>query len=313
MKQQLTIAEAKALGYKASGTARIVLGRLKVRDRDGDLLEPGFVKNLGAEVPVSVWNHSLIKDPGSKRAGVGTVWMTDTEFGADVVWDDTPEGKATCKRVLEERPDWSWGFPDPETREPTTEEKSAGIKRVIVSVDVLELSPVDQGAGVAQGTLEACCGSCKSAASCTHKGAPKLEGASCKCARSCGCGGQKKETPKGLEPDQDGLVDPPDTSLLDRLMLRRAGYQGKESDRDRERRLGTALNASALAEGERVYVVDVFSDEGFVVFHRVPLEGPWPDSPQHYRATFEEVDGLFTFGEPEPVDRTTSYEPAPEP
>ena len=313
MKHQLNATEAKALGYKAAGTARIVLGRLKVRDRDGDLLEEGFVANIGDEVPVSIWNHSLIKEPGSKRAGVGTVWMTDQEFGADVVWDDTPEGKATCKRVLEERPDWSWGFPEPETREPTVEEKAAGIKRVIVKVPVLELSPVDQGAGVAQGTLEACCGSCKMKGSCSHEGQPKLEGAACKCAGSCSCGGKQPQGKQEPQPDGDGLVDPPDTSTLDLLMLRRAGYAGKESDRDRERRLATALNASDLADGMRVYVADVFSDEGAVVFYRVPLEGAWPDSPQHYRTTFEEADGQFTFGDAEPVDRVTGYEPAPEP
>jgi hypothetical protein len=302
LKLLLTTPQAKALGLKAAGTSKIVLGRLGVRDRDGDLLEKGFVANSGDEVPVSIWNHSLIKEPGSKRAGVGIVKEEGEEVVAYITWDDTPEGKATCKRVDEERPDWSWGFPEPETREPTKEEKAQGIKRVIKSVPVLELSPVDQGAGIAQGTLETCCGSCKSAASCSHKGAPKLDAAlGCKCAGSCACGA-------GAKGGDDDLVDPPSESLLDRLRLARLGAGRKESDSDRSRRLELELVKAFGQDGMSLWVDDVFSDEKAVVYSLTPQQG---GTRELFRVTYEEgEDGALTFGEPVAVRRTTSYAPA---
>jgi hypothetical protein len=213
LKLELSTAAAKAFRAKWSGTSKIVLGRLGVRDRDGDLLEKGFVANAGDEVPVSQWGHELIKNPGAKRAGVGVVAEEGDEIVAYITWDDTPEGKATCARVDKDRPDWSWGFPEPKTRTPTAEEKAQGIKRVIASVPVLELSPVDQGAGIAQGTLETCCGSCKSKEVCTHKDKPVPEGdLQCKCSGSCSCG-------KGGSTEEPGLVDPPDLDILDRLRV----------------------------------------------------------------------------------------------
>jgi len=311
IKQQLSALEAKRLGFKSSGTARIVLGRLKVRDRDGDLLEEDFVANPGEDVPVSVWNHSLIKEPGSARAGVGRVWVEGDEFGADIEWDDTPEGKATCARVLKERPDWSWGFPEPETRTPTKEEKAAGIKRVIVKVPVLELSPVDQGAGIAQGTLEACCGSCKSKSACSHVGAPTLEGASCKCAGSCSCGKTTPEPKSATEDDDEELVEAPDVSALDRLMLARLGApaDAKESDRDRSERIRAAISAR---EGEEfgIWIEDTFTDEGAVVYTRTAKDGPFFNG-QLFRVSVEEdEEGNITLGEAVEVRRSTAYVPA---
>lgn len=303
LKLLLTAPQAKALGFKAAGTSKIVLGRLAVRDRDGDLLEKGFVANSGDEVPVSIWNHSLIKDPTSKRAGVGVVKEEGDEVVAYITWDDTPEGKATCERVDKERPDWSWGFPEPETREPTKEEKAQGIKRVIVSVPVLELSPVDQGAGIAQGTLETCCGSCKSAGTCAHKGKPKAaDGLACKCQGSCSCGGAKAG-------DDDELVDPPSESLLDRLRLARLGGARKESDSDRSRRLELELVKAFGQDGMSLWVDDVFSEEKAVVYSLTPQQG---GTRELYRVTYEEAeDGAMTFGEPVAVRRTTTYAPVP--
>lgn len=268
--------QAKALRehIKASGTATAVLGRMGVRDRDGDLLEKGFVANPGVPVPVSQWNHSLIRDPKSKRAGVATVREEGDDFVAEVEWDDTPEGKATCKRVEEERPDWSWGFPEPKSRKPTAAEKALGVKRVITKAHVVEVSPVDAGAGIAQGTLDACCGSCSVAKSCKHRGAPKPEGETeCKCQGSCGCG--------------------------------KAGG-AKETDRDRNERVSAALAEAFGTDEETPRVDDFLSDESAVVYMMQPKTG-WIDSAPRFKVSWTDGEDGIEFGDPVEVRRTTTY------
>lgn len=282
-----------------SGKTTAVLGRMGVVDRDGDIMDKGFVANAGDPVEVSPWGHSLIKDPGSERAGVGVVKEEGEEFVIEVTWDDTPTGRAACAKVAKERPDWSWGFPEPETRTLTAEEKARGAKRAIKSVAILEASPVDAGAGIAQGTLEVCCGACKEGKACD------LKTLACKCAGECSCGGKKKED----EDDDEELVEAPGSDVLDRIRLAQLGAV-KETDNDRDRRLAVALQEAFGSAEESIEIADVLSDEGAVVYWRRPNDGngPWPPVAPHHRVDFTaDEGGGFTFGEPAEVQRATQY------
>ena len=63
-----------------------------------------------------------------------------------------------CEHVRQNRPPWSVSYRVLESRPPTAEEKARGVKRVILRWLILEVSPVQNPAGAAVGTLEARCG-----------------------------------------------------------------------------------------------------------------------------------------------------------
>lgn len=80
-----------------------------------------------------------------------------------------------------------------------------------------------------------------------------------------------------------------------------------ESDDDRRERLNQAVAEEHGGMGDEVWLVDVFSEDGYLVFE------VW-DGPQagYYRADYEiGEDDEITLGEPVEVRRVTRYEPVP--
>jgi hypothetical protein len=63
-----------------------------------------------------------------------------------------------CEMLRSTRPAWSVGYKVLQSRAPTADERSRGIKRVILRWEVYEVSPVGNPAGAAVGTLEVSCG-----------------------------------------------------------------------------------------------------------------------------------------------------------
>ena len=147
-----------------AGSVTAILGHTGVVDRDGDILDAGSMRPA-PDVVLSAWNHQAIRSGG--EAPVGRAVRVREKAGAilaDVVFDDTPEGRKACERISTERPDWSFGLRNIETRELTEDERRRGARRAIRRFELFEVSPVDKGASVAQGTAAACCGSCALAA-----------------------------------------------------------------------------------------------------------------------------------------------------
>ncbi len=149
------------VGWEAE--ARAAVAMLGVVDRDGDIVEAGALVTDGP-AQVSHWNHSSMRHP-SDPEHVPPVGRAELVEAGDVlmasVWfDDTPEGRATCERVMKEKPDWSVGYRVLKYRAPTPAEKAQGARRVIQLWEVFEVSPVDKGAGISTGTHSACCGAC---------------------------------------------------------------------------------------------------------------------------------------------------------
>lgn len=150
-----------------AGEVRTVLATLTtpgsppVVDRDGDVILAGSLDNNAAVV--SPWNHSAMRDT-ARAVGAAELFEDGDRLIGVIAYDSSPEGRRACARVLNERPDWSVGYVVLDQREPNTAERRAGAKRIIQRWRVGEVSPVDKGAGVAQGTISACCGSCSTAA-----------------------------------------------------------------------------------------------------------------------------------------------------
>jgi len=84
------------------------------------------------------------------------------------------------------------------------------------------------------------------------------------------------------------------------------GDAENESDRDRNALLTAALTESFAGIGQEIWIVDVFTDEGEVVFE---LWGAGADGGP-FRTTFEiSEEGEVTLGAPVEVRRITTYEP----
>ena len=142
-----------------AGTSRVVLCRLGVGDRQGDVLDPGLLLNAPDDrIPVSSWPHALMHDPSAMPVGRARLWQEGTEILADVVYDPTPEGKIAAARVAQEKPDWSFGYHDVQTRPLTADERAQGATRAIHKFLVVEISAVDKGASIGQGTTHTCLG-----------------------------------------------------------------------------------------------------------------------------------------------------------
>ncbi len=155
--------EALRKGTGWTGSAAVRLATLStpgamVFDRDGDAIMTGALEP-GTPVLVSAWNHEAAT---GLSAPVGTA-MLEESGDALLGWpqfDDSYDGRATCARVLSEKPDWSVTYRVLEQRAPTAHERAQGCKRVILRWEISEISPVSKGAGVATGTTSCCCGAC---------------------------------------------------------------------------------------------------------------------------------------------------------
>ena len=153
-------AETKSAVLARETTAEAVVGHLSVTDRDADILLPGCVRTPPEGVQVSSYNHDSMRPGGPPPVGLARVFERGNQVVAEVRFDASPRGRATCERVQRERPDWSIGYRDVRTRPLTDAERARGAKRAIVSLLIFEISPVSKGAGVATGTFDVCCSSC---------------------------------------------------------------------------------------------------------------------------------------------------------
>lgn len=140
------------------GSIRAAVVTFGVVDHHGDIVAPGSLRVPEKGVMVSKWNHSALK--GGPTIGTARLWEEGDRIMAEVFLDDTPDGKLACERITREKPEWSIGYIAKKTRAPNAEEESRGAKRIILSMIVGEISPVDKGAQIGQGTFAACCGSC---------------------------------------------------------------------------------------------------------------------------------------------------------
>lgn len=143
-----------------AGSVTAILGHVGVVDRDGDILDPGSMRPA-PHIVLSAWAHSAIQGGGEPPVGRAVrVWEEGGAILADVVFDDTPAGRKACERISRERPDWSFGLRLMVERPLTEDERRRGARRALRSFELFEVSPVDKGASVAQGTAHACCGAC---------------------------------------------------------------------------------------------------------------------------------------------------------
>lgn len=171
----LTLEPPKIKAGAWASSIKAVVASYNTCDRDRDLILPGALLNGPDDlVIVSSWNHSAapprdkegrVTGPAKEApVGVARLWEEDNRLWADVMLDDTPQGRATCERIARDRPDWSvaYDFDDrlKDTRVPTVPERERGAYRTILKWRIIEVSPVTQGAAIASGTYEACCGSC---------------------------------------------------------------------------------------------------------------------------------------------------------
>ena len=153
-------AQAAKAARTLAGSVTAILGHVGVVDRDGDILDPGSMRPA-PQVVLSAWGHSAIQGGGDPPVGRAVrVWEESGAILADVVFDDTPAGRKACERISRERPDWSFGLRMMVERPLTADERRRGARRALRSFELFEVSPVDKGASVAQGTAHACCGSC---------------------------------------------------------------------------------------------------------------------------------------------------------
>lgn len=137
------------------GEVRAVVATTGVVDKDGDILAPG---SFGAQsAVVSPFGHSSWLD-SSLPVGRGRI----TESGNKAVFDgrfflDTAHGRDafTTVKELGDLAQWSFGYDVREAREPNEDERRQGASRVLRDLDVHEVSPVLQGAGVDTGTVAA--------------------------------------------------------------------------------------------------------------------------------------------------------------
>jgi len=141
------------------GKVRAVIATLGVRDKDGDLIEPGA---FGTQrVRVSGFNHTSWE--GALPVGKGTVTESGDRAVADLQFFMDTTGGADAFRTIKglgELGEWSFGFDITEEGSPDEEQRRNGVVRVLKGLEVHEVSPVLMGAGVGTGTLVAKCNGC---------------------------------------------------------------------------------------------------------------------------------------------------------
>jgi HK97 family phage prohead protease len=128
------------------GTIEAVFSTFGVRDRDGDIVEPGAIEN-GKSVPM-VWHHDWTRMIGKGVTEIdderavfkGSIFM-DTDAGADAY--------RTIK-AMGDLMEYSWGF---RILDADFVERDAEFIRVIKRAELFEVSPVLVGAGMGTGTL----------------------------------------------------------------------------------------------------------------------------------------------------------------
>jgi len=157
--------ERKAIGSievkdAEEGKVRAVVATLGVRDKDGDLIEPGA---FGTQpVRVSAFNHGSWQ--GALPVGKGTVTESGDRAVADLqFFMETSHGQETFRTIkgLGDLGEWSFGFDIIQESTPDDEQQQRGIVRVLEGLKVHEVSPVLLGAGIATETVSAKCEECE--------------------------------------------------------------------------------------------------------------------------------------------------------
>jgi len=159
-----------AIKSAARGEVEAVFSTLGVVDKDGDLTQPGAFTD-GAQVIISGYGHSSWA--GQPPVGKGVIRTTAKDARLQgKFFLDTAAGRDTFTvvRELGAMQQWSYGFDVKETGELTPELRQLGVKRVLKSLKVHEVSPVLLGAGVDTRTVSAKCNGCGTA-----------RGRSCRC------------------------------------------------------------------------------------------------------------------------------------
>ena len=152
-----------ALKDAAKGEVEAVFSTFNVVDKDGDWTPPGAFED-GAPVLISGYGHSSWA--GQLPVGKGTIKTTAKDARlVGKFFLDTQGGRDTFAvvRELGPRQQWSYGFDVKETGELTDELRQRGVRRVLKSLLVHEVSPVLLGAGVDTRTISAKCSGCGAA------------------------------------------------------------------------------------------------------------------------------------------------------
>jgi len=138
----------------AKGQVSAVFSTFDVIDKDGDVTPSSAIKH-GADIVVSAYGHKSWQ--GELPVGTGTIRTTKTEAIADMQFlMNTTHGadafntvQALAKKGLGE---WSYGFNILDAEPAIFDGKEV---RMLKAMDVFEVSPVLQGAGVDTRTLSA--------------------------------------------------------------------------------------------------------------------------------------------------------------
>jgi hypothetical protein len=144
-------------------------------DKDRDVTGPAALTE-GAQVVVSPFGHRSVWD-GATPAGRATIHRDGT---ADLTFFlDTPTGQETFRTLKGLGPiaQYSYGFHIREEGELTPAMLAAGARRYLKRLDVIELSPVIEGAGLNTGTLalKSCGCGAGSTCGCTTKQPSRAE------------------------------------------------------------------------------------------------------------------------------------------
>ena len=142
--------------FKADGQAgefRAVFASFNVIDKDGDLTLPGAFKE-GQAVRISSWNHGWENLP----VGRGEIHSDQTEAWVEgKFFLETASGKEHYETIkaLDELGEWSYGFRIEKWSYQQQQEGSAErAVRILEKLDVIEVSPVMQGAGIGTRTTD---------------------------------------------------------------------------------------------------------------------------------------------------------------
>jgi hypothetical protein len=141
------------------GIVRARFATLGQKDLDGDVTEPGAFGTQ--QVQVSAYGHASWG--GALPVGVGEIHEENGEAVATLkFFMDTEHGRAHFRTIkgLGDLGRWSYGFQILDSAAPTEKQREAGVVRILKKLQVHEVSPVLQAAGVGTATLDVKCDAC---------------------------------------------------------------------------------------------------------------------------------------------------------